>query len=111
MGGSRRRAPLPSVEQPLRLAEFDDLFRTAVYRAARTRETQLDLVISAESEASARHLADRESGCCSFFEFSFTAGSDDRVVMGIGVPDQHVDVLDALQARVTSVTAQGDHDV
>src|SRR5215208_34312 len=102
---------LPSVEQPLRLAEFDDFFQTAVRRATRTRDTQLDLVIAAASEASARDLADRESGCCSFFEFSFTPGADDSVVMGIGVRNQHVDVLDALHARMESTSASGSHDV
>jgi hypothetical protein len=102
---------LPTVEQPLRLAEFDNLFRTAVRQATRTRETRLDLVIAAVSEASARDLADRESGCCSFFEFSFTAGDGGSVVMGIGVPSQHVNVLDALHARVSSVSAIGGHDV
>ena len=102
---------LPSVEQPLRLAEFDDLFRTAVHRATRTRDTHLDLIIAPESEASARDLADRESGCCSFFQFSFTHAADGSLVMGIGVPNQHVDVLDALHARVASISAVGDHDV
>ena len=102
---------LPTVEQPLRLAEFDDLFRSAVHRATRTQGTRLDLVIAATSEASARDLADRESACCSFFQFSFAPTVDGKVVMGIGVPDHHVDVLDALHARVTSVAAQGDHDV
>lgn len=99
---------LPTVEQPLRLAEFDNLFRTAVHRATRTRETQLDLVIAPASEASARDLADRESGCCSFFEFSFTPGADGSLVMGIGVPNRHIEVLDALHARVSS--AIGGHN-
>jgi hypothetical protein len=94
----------------MRLAEFDHLFRTAVHRTTRTRDTQLDLVIAAESLASARDLADRESSCCSFFRFSFTPAADGRVVMGIGVPDQHVEVLDALQARVVSISAIGNHD-
>jgi hypothetical protein len=93
---------LPTAEQPLRVAEFDDLFRTAVHGATRTHETHLDLVIAAASEASARDLADRESACCSFFEFSFTPGADGSIVMGIGVPKQYVDVLDALHARVSS---------
>jgi hypothetical protein len=102
---------MPTVEQPLRLAEFDNLFQTAVQRATRTRDTHLDLIIAPEGEASARDLADRETRCCSFFQFSFTHAADGSLVMGIGVPNQHVDVLDALHARVASISAVGDHDV
>ena len=98
---------LPTVEQPLRLAEFDEFFRTA----DRPRTTTLELVISPESEASARDLADRETSCCSFFHFDFHPAADDLVI-SIGVPKDHVDVLDALQARITAVlgvqTVHGD---
>lgn len=62
---------LPTVEQPLRLAEFDTLFRTGVHRATRIGRTHLELVISPESEAFARDLAGRETSCCSFFHFAF----------------------------------------
>jgi hypothetical protein len=89
---------LPTVEQPVRLAEFDEFFRTSVQRSTRTRTTVLDLVISPESEASARNLAEREAGCCSFFHFDFEP-TEDGLVMRIGVREDHVDVLDALQAR------------
>jgi hypothetical protein len=99
---------LPTAERPLRLAEFDHFFRTAVHRATRTERTHLDLEISPESEASARDLANRETSCCSFFEFAFTPTTH-TVVMSIGVPDEHVDVLDALQARVTSSAETGNH--
>lgn len=102
---------LPTVEQPLRLAEFDEFFRTAVQRADRPRTTTLELVISPESEASARDLADRETSCCSFFHFDFHPAADDLVI-SIGVPKDHVDVLDALQARIIAVlgvqTVHGD---
>jgi hypothetical protein len=92
---------LPTVEQPLRVAEFDTLFRTGVHEATRTRRTHLELVISPESEASARDLAGRETSCCSFFEFAFEP-AEGALVMAIGVPEEHVDVLDALQARIAS---------
>jgi hypothetical protein len=46
------------------VAEFDELFRTALSRSTRTRRTQLELVISAESEPTARDLAERETQCC-----------------------------------------------
>jgi len=94
---------LPTAEQPLRVAEFDDLFRTAVHGFTRTRTTRLDLTISHECEATARNLAERESGCCAFFRFDFES-SDDGLVMQIGVPNSHVDILDALQARVSRIS-------
>lgn len=91
---------LPTVEQPLRLAEFDEFFRTAVRRSTRTSTTRLDLVILPESEATARDLAERETSCCSFFDFDAAA---DGLAMRIGVPAGHVDVLDALQVRINTV--------
>lgn len=91
----------------MRLAEFDTLFRTGVHRAIRTRRTYLELVISPESEASARDLAARETSCCSFFQFAFEPDAEGDWVMAIGVPDEHVDVLDALQARIASAAGIG----
>jgi hypothetical protein len=102
---------LPTIEQPLRLAEFDEFFRTAVHRASRPRRTRLELSIAPESEASARDLADRETSCCSFFRFAFEPVAHGGLVTAIGVPDEHVDVLDALQARVTSTARTGNDDV
>jgi hypothetical protein len=101
---------LPTVEQPLRLAEFDHLFQTAVLQATRTQRTHLELVITPESEASARELAERETTCCSFFQFAFEPAPG-GVLMRIGVPDDHVDVLNALQARVTSTNRTGNRYV
>lgn len=102
---------LPTVEQPLRVAEFDDFFRIAVRRSTRTWATWLDLVILPESETMARNLAERETSCCSFFRFDFERAPD-GVLMRIGVPGDHIDVLDALQERILSVvgitTVHGD---
>lgn len=88
---------LPTADRPLRIAEFDDLF-TFVVRAERRAATLLDLVLRRIVEDVARDLARRESQCCEFFTFHFEAAGDD-VVMHIGVPPRHVDVLDALEAR------------
>lgn len=90
---------LPTAERPLRVAEFDDLF-TFVVRAERRGPQRLDLVLRSIVEGPARDLARRESECCSFFTFEFEPIGDD-LLMRIGVPPQHVEVLDALQARVT----------
>lgn len=89
---------LPTVEQPLRQAEFDAFFRGAVRQSIRTSTTRLDLLIPAQFEATARDLAERETNCCSFFRFDFHPTAD-GLVMSIGVPIDHVDVLDSLQAR------------
>jgi len=92
---------LPTAERPLRVAEFDDLFAFVV-RAERSQPQRLDLVLRRIVESPARDLARRESQCCSFFTFEFEpAGAD--VVMHIAVPPEHVEVLDALEARVAAI--------
>jgi hypothetical protein len=91
---------LPTAERPLRVAEFDDLFAFVV-RAERSQPRRLDLVLRRIVESPARDLARREGQCCSFFTFDFEAVGDD-VVMRIGVPPEHLEVLDALEARVQS---------
>jgi hypothetical protein len=91
---------LPTTERPLRVAEFDELF-TALQRSERPEPTRLDLVLPRDVEAAGRDLVRRESECCSFFTFEFEPAGDD-VVMHIGVPPEHVEVLDALQARVAA---------
>jgi hypothetical protein len=91
---------LPITERPLRVAEFDELF-TALRRSERPEPTRLDLVLPRDVEAAGRDLVRRESECCSFFTFEFEPAGDD-VVMHIGVPPEHVEVLDALQARVAA---------
>ena len=90
---------LPTAERPLRVAEFDDLFAFVV-RAERRTPALLDLELRRIVEAAARDLARRESECCSFFTFEFETAGDD-VVMHVGVPPQQVEVLDALESRVS----------
>jgi hypothetical protein len=91
---------LPTADRPLRVAEFDDLFAFVV-RGERSAPQRLDLVLRRIVESPARDLARRESQCCSFFTFGFEAAGAD-VVMHIAVPPEHVEVLDALEARVQS---------
>ncbi|PSK98670.1 hypothetical protein CLV30_11953 [Haloactinopolyspora alba] len=85
---------LPTAEQPLRVAEFESLFATALRSVTRRSPTELLLVLdgSPETQAGARDLATRESGCCSFFTFTFT-GTE----LTVTVPSAHQDVLDGLQ--------------
>jgi hypothetical protein len=97
---------LPTAEQPLRAAEFDDLFAislTAVVRpsGAATR-ARLLLAGDAELRERVQRLAAAETACCSFFTFTVTPLSGDRretVALDIEVPAARADVLTALIDR------------
>ncbi|MEU4710814.1 hypothetical protein AB0G00_30740 [Nocardia salmonicida] len=90
---------LPTVEQPIRVAEFDRLFADSVHSTTRPYPTRLDVQLVADVEAVARDLASRESSCCSFFTFGFDS-TGTNLVMQVGVPAAYVEVLDAFAARV-----------
>ncbi|MGW5440507.1 hypothetical protein [Nocardia asteroides] len=92
---------LPTVEQPIRVAEFDRLFAEGVRALRRPAPTRLELDLSVDAEAAGRDLAARESQCCSFFAFDFRADAN-AVVMGVEVPPAYTDVLDAFAERVGS---------
>jgi thioredoxin-like negative regulator of GroEL len=96
---------LPTAEQPLRVAEFDDLF-TAVTWVDRPETTRLLLGLPSDPAVAARaaDLAMRESGCCSFFTFALTV-SGARLQLEVTVPEARTDVLDGLAAR-TAVGAR-----
>ncbi|MFI8974228.1 hypothetical protein ACIGO9_15180 [Nocardia asteroides] len=89
---------LPTVEQPIRVAEFDQFFTTSTRTTRRPDPTRLEVVVDPGAESAARELAGRESSCCSFFTFDFATGTD-GLVMGVGVPPAYVEVLDAFAAR------------
>jgi hypothetical protein len=92
---------LPTVERPLRLAEFDDLFATALRGQQRLSPTVLRWLLDAATEPTVRDLAARESSCCSFFSFSFVPDGD-AVRLDVAVPAAHVEVLDALADRAAA---------
>jgi hypothetical protein len=92
---------LPTVERPLRLAEFEDLFATALRGQQRLSPTALRWRLDPAAEPAARDLTVRESACCSFFSFSF-ARDGDAVRLDVLVPAAHVDVLDALADRAAA---------
>ncbi|MGW3807913.1 hypothetical protein [Micromonospora sp. NPDC005113] len=91
---------LPTVEQPLRLAEFDDLFASAVVAMERVDRLRVRLELRPEPTVAGRaaDLVTRETGCCSFFTFTLTA-TGGQLALDVAVPAGHVDVLDALAAR------------
>ncbi|MFI6162968.1 hypothetical protein ACIA59_23835 [Micromonospora haikouensis] len=92
---------LPTVERPLRLAEFDDLFATALREQQRLSPTALRWHLDPAAEATARNLTGRESSCCAFFIFTFASDAD-ALRLDVQVPAAHVDVLDALAQQATA---------
>lgn len=91
---------LPTVEKPLRGAEFDRLFRDHVVAVVRRSPNVIELQLIAEAEvaAGAADLAVRETGCCSFFTFALTM-SEASLVMTVSVEPPHEAVLGALADR------------
>jgi hypothetical protein len=95
---------LPTVERPLRAAEFDTVFAESVRRVERLGPSLLRLALVPTSEVAARvaDLAVRETGCCAFFTFALTATAGELRLDVTVVPGQ-VAVLDALAARASAV--------
>ncbi|SCK39144.1 hypothetical protein H181DRAFT_03335 [Streptomyces sp. WMMB 714] len=99
---------LPTEERPLRLAEWDGLFATQVAAPSRPVPSRVRLRLpgGAESASRVRELAERESDCCSFFEFGVTAdGPSGDVLLTISVDQAHEGVLNALAARAAEAAA------
>lgn len=86
---------LPTVDRPLRVSEFAELFATATETVTRSSPTRAVVTLPLESLETARDLAARETACCSFFTFT-TSSIGDSTVMTIDVPEQYADVLTAL---------------
>ena len=96
---------LPTVERPLRLAEFDTLFRDSVVAVERDGlTTRLRLAGSPGLHARVTDLTSRESSCCSFFDFAID-GDDDGLALSIRVPAARRDILDALSDRAAKLSA------
>ena len=93
---------LPTAERPLRQAEFDELFASAA-GATRPSPGELRIAFPASSElaGTAASLAARETRCCSFFRFTLTVAAGE-LTLGVSVGEPHIEVLDALAARVPS---------
>lgn len=92
---------LPTVDQPLRLAEFDELFATSLRHQQRRTPTRLQWQLDSTAEDAVRDLTARESACCSFFAFTVSAAVD-QVEVEIQVPSAYVPVLDALAVRAAA---------
>jgi hypothetical protein len=89
---------LPTAERPLRVGEFDALFRDQLRHQQRVSRTHLRWSLAPAAEETARDLTARESECCSFFTFT-VAATDDNLSVDVEVPAPQAGVLDALEAR------------
>ena len=91
---------LPTVEQPLRATEFDELFRDAITGMERIDARRIRMVLRPDPKVAARaaDLTVRETQCCSFFGFTLTAIGG-GLALDVTAPPGQVAVLDALADR------------
>ncbi|GIH20800.1 hypothetical protein [Rugosimonospora africana] len=92
---------LPTPERPLRVAEFDQLFATALRGQQRLSPTELRWELDPDAEPMLRDLTSRETACCSFFIFTISPGTSE-LRLDVRVPANYVQVLDGLAARATA---------
>ncbi|MER6974490.1 hypothetical protein ACFVDI_04565 [Nocardioides sp. NPDC057767] len=96
---------MPTAERPLRLAEFDDLFATAVRTVERRGDdVRIHLTGGDGLVDHVRDLTERESSCCSFFTFGIE-GTDEALILDISVPPARQEILAALVERAEELSA------
>ncbi|KAB2810990.1 hypothetical protein F9L07_03380 [Pimelobacter simplex] len=96
---------MPTAERPLRLAEFDALFASAVRRVERRgRDVRMHLAGEPGLVEQVRDLTERESSCCSFFTFDIR-GTDRDLTLDVSVPYARQEILDALADRALELSA------
>jgi hypothetical protein len=102
--GAPDACTLPTDDRPLRQAEFDDLFTTAVTDIRWVGPTRARFGMSGGGALADRvaDLAQREQSCCSFFAFEIERDGD-RVVLDVRVPPAYTGVLTALVGRAEKV--------
>ncbi len=95
---------LPNAAQPIRVAEFDDLFAAAVLAVDRPQPTRLRITLQpARGRAElVQDLARRETECCSFFDFTVTERSG-VLLLDVVVPAAYAETLDAIVERAARV--------
>lgn len=99
---------LPTVDQPSRVAEFDDLFARAVAPADRVGSTTMLVHLPAGEDVASltRELTARETACCAFFSFDVRPSSR-GTELEVRVPESRTAVLDAMQHRAEAVRSRG----
>jgi hypothetical protein len=104
---------LPTMDRPLRVAEFDALFagHLASVEASADRRAQMVLEGPVGLRGKVQDLADRETRCCSFFSFTVSSVGDapghESVTLDVEVPESRTDVLSALVARARARSTVG----
>ncbi|HXT90786.1 MAG TPA: hypothetical protein VN714_16150 [Trebonia sp.] len=96
---------LPTAEQPLRVAEFDEVFARSVRGAERAGQTRLRLDLDPGVAGRIAELTVAETGCCSFFTFTLTVAAG-SLLLEVAVPPASTGVLDALAARVAELSGR-----
>lgn len=106
---------LPTAEQPLRVAEFDEVIAGSLRHIERYGPQRASLMLSGDPALTQRvqRLIDKETACCSFFSFTMTeqgsAGpaQEQVVTLTIEVPAARADVLEALMVRAERTLPAG----
>ncbi len=83
---------LPTGDRPLRLAEWDALFASAVTAVSRTGASSLLLTLAGPDGV--EDLVARESTCCQVFAFTVT-----EATLTIDAPPSCADLIDAIAER------------
>lgn len=98
---------LPLAQQPVRAAEWGDLFDAAVLdiRRVTVRSARLELRPNPVVAARAADLAARETQCCSFFTFNQIARGG-TLTLEIGVSTEQAATLDALLGLAPATNAE-----
>lgn len=104
LGLASAACTLPTAEQPLRLALFDNLISRHLQQVHRADPARLVLALTGGPEVAAKaaDLAARETLCCSFFTFDLRI-SERTLTLAITTSAAHADVLVALADRAESV--------
>ena len=107
---------LPTLAQPMRVAQFDDLFARHLCGVERVSpgHARLTLIGAPGLTEHVEQLTARESDCCSFFSFTLTPaeagsledGSLAGAVLDIVVPESRTDVLADLVERAQAARAE-----
>ena len=97
---------LPTAERPVRVAEFDELFSRHGVSVTRSGETSATFEFAGDADLAnrVRDLAERESSCCSFFDFVVSEPGADKVMLSVSVPVGQTQVLAGLIARAERAT-------
>jgi hypothetical protein len=98
---------LPFDERPERMAEFDELFASALRGLARPAPALLRLALDGTDrvEGQVRELVRKEQACCPLFDFTIGRADDGALLLEVRVADGHIGTLDALASRAAMVMA------